>query len=56
MEPETHTEGFSNKNSTAVQTDEANSFINGTHFGRIDAIKAKDVVSIVDGTIRRTLN
>jgi hypothetical protein len=45
MEPEKHTEDLSNKNSSAVQTDEANSFINGTHFGRIDAIKATDVVS-----------
>jgi hypothetical protein len=56
MEPEKHTEGFSNKNNTAVPMDEANSFINGTHFGRIDAIKSTDVVSIDDGTTRRTLN
>jgi hypothetical protein len=56
MEPEKHTEHFSNKNNTAMLTDEANSFINGTHFGRIDAIKATDVVSIDDDTTKRTLN
>jgi len=56
MEPEEHTEGFSNKKNTAVLTDEANSFINDTHFGRIDDIKATDVVSIDDGTTKRTLN
>jgi len=56
MEPEKHAEGFSNKNNTAVPTDEANSFINGTHFGRIDAINSADVVSIDDVTIRRILN
>jgi hypothetical protein len=37
MEPEQHTEVFSNKNNTAVPTDEANILMNGTHFGRIDA-------------------
>jgi hypothetical protein len=56
MEPEKHTEGFSNKNITAVLIDEANSFINGTHFGRIDAIKVTDEVFIDDSMIRRTLN
>jgi len=51
MEPEEHAEGFSNNN-TAVLTDEANSFMYGTHFGRIDAITATDVVSIDDGTTK----
>ena len=56
MEPEKHTEVFSNKNNTAVPTDEENSFINGTHFGLIDAIKSTDVVSIDNSTTRRTLD
>jgi hypothetical protein len=40
------------KNNTAVLTVEANSFINGTHFGRVDAIKATYVVSIDDDMTR----
>lgn len=43
--PETRTEGLGNENNTAVLTD-------GTHFGRIDAIKATDSVSIEDEKTR----
>jgi hypothetical protein len=55
MEPETRTEGLGNKNNTVVLTDEANSFINGTHFGRIDAIKAMVAVSVDDDATRPSI-
>jgi hypothetical protein len=55
IETAKHTEGSSSKKITLLwlTLDEANSFINGTDFGRIDANKATDAVSIDNGTARR---
>jgi hypothetical protein len=53
-----HTEEFSDEKRTLLwlTLNEANSFINGTHFCHIDAKKSMDAVSTDNGTAWRTLN